>query len=341
MSQETGHNGDNENFLEELEGRLKAGEITRAQVFKRLRNISDAADGSPGTKSSSSETMGLGNYSTFLRLLLVGGLLILAGVLWWQWTQLSPLARIASTLGSGVVLFGGAWGSDRWTEREGVVQWLHTTAAVVLPVGLVTLFYHLGFDPTAPFTVTGISGILFFLYGLTYWLEERTLLLLFAIFFGSTLFVGVTDLLWNLISGGVPPKFYYYRTFGLAAIWLILGHNMEKRGSSTIGTLLVGFGSVGLLGGGFLLGQGFNTAAFYWEMAFPVLALFVLWLGVVKQNRIGLLAGALFLLAFLARISLKYFRVEMGLPVALILLGFGTLSIASITYLLYSRLQTS
>jgi hypothetical protein len=341
VNQKADDNRNDEDFLDELEERMKDGEITRAQVFKRLRTVSDRVDGTKVGDPSRRQTGGLGSYSTFLRLLFVGGLLILAGILWWQWTQLSPLARIASTLGTGGFLFVGAWGTDRWTNREGVVRWLHTTGAVALPVGLVTFFLHLGFDPTAPFTVAGISGILFFLYGLVYWTEGRPLLFLFAIFFGSTLFVGVTDLLWNLLADGIPRVVYYYRTFGLAGVWLILGHNMEKYGSSTVGSLLVGLGSAGLLGAGFLLGQGFSTPAYYWEMTFPVLALFVLWLGVVKNNRVGLLAGALFLLAFLARISLKHFRVEMGLPVALILLGFGTLSIASITYLLYSRLKTS
>ncbi len=341
MTQQAANHDDDEDFLAELETRLEEGSITRAQVFKRLRTISDAADGTRTKGSLGTETEGLGSYSTFLRLLLVGGLLILAGVLWWQWAQLTPLARIISTLGTGSILFVGAWGTDWWTDRQKVVQWLHTTAAVVLPAGLVTLFHHLGFDPTAPLTVTGVSGLLTLLFGLVYWAQGRTLLLLFAIFFGSTLLVGVTDLLWNFFSEGVPPIFYYYRTFGLAGVWLIIGHNLEKRGNLILGSLLVGLGCVGLLAGGFLLGQGLSTSAYYWEMAFPVLALFVLWLGVVKNNRIGLLSGALFLLAFLARISLKYFRVEMGLPVALILLGFGTLSIASITYLLYSRLRTT
>lgn len=323
-------------ILDRLEAMLKDGRITRAQVFKRLRKISESSGGDDGVVEERPE---IGSYSTFLRLTLVGVLLVIAGALWWQWTALSSLAKVVSTLGTGFVLFTAAWISDVLTDRENFTRWLYAASGLALPVGLVTAYHVYGFDLRSPFVTAQVTGILFLFYLSFHIVKGRPILLFFTVVFGSGFFVGLTDLIGSFLVEELSATAYHYRVFVLSIIWLGLGFSIRSEKTPRLSSFFYGLGSLGLLASALLLGRGSGTVHSYWEIVFPFLVMFVLWLGVVINNRFCLMTGSLLLLVFLTKVSFKYFRVEVGLPMALILLGFGTLSIASVTYLLYARLK--
>jgi hypothetical protein len=76
VSDDARENSEKETVLDRLEANLKDGTISRADVFKRLRKASESSDRTTSDDTIPEPVGGLGDYSTFLRLLLVGGLLM-------------------------------------------------------------------------------------------------------------------------------------------------------------------------------------------------------------------------------------------------------------------------
>ncbi|MFB6347529.1 MAG: hypothetical protein ABEK50_17565 [bacterium] len=55
------------------------------------------------------------------------------------------------------------------------------------------------------------------------------------------------------------------------------------------------------------------------------------------NSRLSLVMSSVFLIAYLTRLTMKYFHESFGWPLSLVLLGFGIMSIGSVTYLIYDR----
>lgn len=328
-------------FLEKLEKFLNQGEITRAEVLKRLRKVQEREEDKPTkTKSESTPQAYISDPDSFYRLVLIGVFLIGVGAVWWQWSQLSRLAQILSTLGSGCVIFLIGMIVDSVSEGRKVSRWFYGLSGIVLPIGLLVTYQTYDFGILSSTVITQTSGLLFVLYLSCAIYLRRSILFSLAILFGTVLFFGLSD---SILTGlGISPDLstYLYRGFVVSFVWLFAGFLFDRSAETYLSGFLLGVGSLGVLFTALYLGREVYVGNFYWELSFPLIVLVVVILGVIYKNRLSVLGGSVFLLAFLAKISFKYFRVEMGLPVALILLGFGTLSIASVTYLLYARLKT-
>lgn len=274
----------------------------------------------------------------------LGALTIVLGIVLFvfqNWTELSRFAKILVTAGSGTVALLVALVLDYLNLGEIFTRGLYYVSGLVLPLGLFLGYELYGYDPYAPEVVTQVTGVLSLVYVFTYRLFDRTIVLAYSIVFGSWFYFGATE--WVFVSEGVTPgvRFAYYRTLFVSVAWMFLANFTARRRRPVLTNVLWGLGNFTFLSAGFALGGWEPGRYMFWELAFPFMVLFILWVSVRVNSRVSLVVSALFLMSYLTRLTMKYFQDSFGWPLALVLLGFGIMSIGSVTYLLYDRLVTS
>lgn len=333
--------GEKETLLAGVRRLAARGLLTRSELLEAYRRGRDSRNG------ESSETTVLAVREPRWRLAqvfyFVGALIVFVGIgllVWQNWTGLSRLSKILITLGSGSVTLGAAVALDLFDLNEWLVRALYYLAGLLLPLGLFITYYLSGYDVYSPAVVSQVTGVLFLLYLGLYQRFDRSVVLTLTIVFGSWFYYGVTE--WVFVGMNRSPgvRFYHYRTLIVSIGWMMLARFTSQRRRPMLSQVLWGVGNLAFLSAGFALGGWVPTRYVVWELAFPFMVLFILLISVSVGSRISLVVSSLFLIAYLTRLTMKYFQDSFGWPLALVVLGFGVMSVGSVTYVLYDRLIT-
>jgi hypothetical protein len=118
---------------------------------------------------------------------------------------------------------------------------------------------------------------------------------------------------------------YRFLTTGLAYGLLAYAFSEDDRQALT--GALYGFGILFFLGAAYMLGGYKPSQNYFWEMIFPGLTLGTLFLSVYLKSKSFLTFGALYLIAYIGKITVEYFKDSFGWPLSLVLIGFALMGI--------------
>ncbi|NND65752.1 MAG: DUF2157 domain-containing protein [Gammaproteobacteria bacterium] len=240
----------------------------------------------------------------------MGGIFVFAGVAIYtgmHWEAMGSAARIVITLGTGIVAYVLALVCLRDERYIRLSTPLFLIAGLFEPGGmLVTITeYSTGGEPRHAFLF--VFGIMAIQMGMTFWREQRAVLLFLLITFGATWLSIAFDLLdfdekWNALVVGF---------FIMSLTWAI---------SKTRFRSICGFWH--FIGGGtFLCALWWILEDAHAEILFIVPACFFIFLSVVARSRALLLIGVLAVLGFISYYTAEYFSNSSAWPLGLLLMG--------------------
>ncbi len=321
-----------EDLLREVKDAASARSVSRGEV---IAAYDAGAAGDAGAAEDAALTKHLGIAEI---LYYVGGAIVFFGVailVFQNWDALSPFSRAAVTLGTTLAAYvlGLVFGREKRLGSLGSA--LHLVAALVMPVALYVLFDAAGFDTGNAGVQTLMSLAAFGFFLLSYLAFRKNIFVLWSIFFGTWLFFALT----GFMVGGNPIfgwQFAAYRALAAGASYLLFGWGFSRGTHAPLSGFLYGFGILGFLGAAFALGGWFPSQNIFWELVFPGLALASLFAGIPLRSRAFLTFGALYLAAYIMKITSEYFASGFGWPLALVLAG---LMLIAVGYL-YVHLKT-
>jgi hypothetical protein len=240
----------------------------------------------------------------------LGGIFVFAGLCIYtgmQWSSLNPYARIVITLGTGLVAYvlGVLCLRDQRYQRAATPLLL--IAGLFQPAGMMVTIneFSSGGDPRLAFL--WVFGIMAVQMALTFWREQRGVLLFLLLLYGSS-WLGVafdwleaegewTALLVGFFMLAMSWAISRTRFHAVAGIWYFLGSALFLAGSWTV------------------LDD--------WNLLelFVALAAFFVYLSVAARSRALLLNAVLALLAFIGYYTAEYFADSTVWPLGLLIMG--------------------
>lgn len=296
--------------------------VAQQKVITR-EELDQAYDSSSGVKTDVVLTKKLGVSEI---LYYIGGAVVFLGIsilLQQNWSTLSYATKVLSTLGAGVAAYfvGVLFSRDPRTETAGTAFYL--ISALIIPIGLFVVFDNAGFDISSSGSQSLISGILFCMYILSYFVFRKNVFTLFSILFGTWFFFSIT----SLMVGSAPYfddwKFYQYRVLIAGLTYMLLGHAFSKNERVSLSNFLYGFGIFGFLGAALTLGGWEPNQNVFWELIYPGLIFAALFLSIHIKSKSFLTWGTIFLMAYILKITSEYFSSGLGWPLALVLAGLA------------------
>ena len=271
----------------------------------------------------------------------VGGAVVFLGIVILveqHWQTLSDVTRVLVTLGSGVALYVAAVLVSRKSAFVGVANAFHLISALLLPLGLFVLLDTLGVN-IAEGWQSVVFGILFLMYLVSLFVYRRTVFVLFSVIFGTILFFTITN--YFLVSAVLPiddlTRFAEYRILLAGLSLVFIGHALRTGIHRALTGWFYGVGIVAFLGAGLALG-GYNPDQnAFWEIIYPGLVFAVLFLSIDVKSMAFLVFGAIFLFAYIAKITSEYFADSLGWPFALVLVGFALIGVGYLTVYLRQK----
>jgi hypothetical protein len=190
----------------------------------------------------------------------IGGAVVFIGIsvlIWQHWTVFNKITKILSTLGVGIASYIMAVLLSREERFEFVGRAFYFISALVMPLGLHVTFHLAGFDTGSLGVQSIVSGILFTTFLLSYFLNRKTVFMLFNIIFGTWLFFSIT----SFIVGGRPGfdwEFSAYRVLCVGLVYALLGYYFTETPHRALTGALYGFGVFCFLGAALALGGSGN-----------------------------------------------------------------------------------
>lgn len=269
----------------------------------------------------------------------IGAAIVFLGIsvlLWQQWRALSSAAKILSTLGSGIAVYIAAIFFSREERLEAVSRAFYFISALVMPLGLHVTFYVAGIDTGTPGVQSIVSGILLTTFLLSYFVNRKTVFVLFSIIFGIWLFFSFS----SFIVGGRPGfdwEFSAYRILCVGLALALLGYYFSQTAHRSLTGALYGFGVFFFLAAALVLGDWKPHQNWFWELSFPGLVFGIMFLSVYLKSKSFLTFGSLYLIAYISKITGEYFADSLGWPLVLVLTGFGLIAIGYLHFSLKKK----
>jgi hypothetical protein len=276
----------------------------------------------------------------------LGGAVVVIGVatlIGQNWQALSLPTRLLATLGAGsAALVVGVLLSRRpQTNRAAPAFFL--IAGLVIPIGIAVLQDGADLSPGSNASQSVNALAMLAAFCAAFYLLRRMVLLVLTVGFGIWLFFAVTGLFrdqnpWDqagTVNGG--PNYDAYRVLVVGVALAILGYGLRGTAWKSLSGTLYGFGSLGLLAAVLVLGGWPPSDSLFWNLAFPVVDLGVLFAGVQLRSRVALTMGTLGLMGYLLKITSEYFSDSLGWPLALVVAGLGMIAIGFLSVLLRRR----
>jgi len=312
-------------LLEAVRDLAAAGELTEAEVIAAVREAADTRAAEIAARS--------GRYSNLLYF--VGGGVIFIGIVAFiaqVWDELGPFMHVVVTLGSGLAAFvSGVLLS--WHGRLGAAgPAFFLIAALLLPLGMAVTLDEAGLDPERLGLQSLMALLLLASFLAVYRLFRSLSLLVFAIAYGTWAFFAVTGFLVGSDPRFAGREFFEYRTLAVGLAFMALGWAFSATDRGGLSGPLYAFGSIAFLGSALALSGWEPSQNAFWELAFPGLVFGVLYLSVHVKSKALLTFGALFLGAYLVKITGEYFSDSLGWPLALIVLGLLLMGVGFLTF---------
>lgn len=249
----------------------------------------------------------------------LGGLLIFAGLLVYtgmHWSEMGSLERIAITLGPGIIAYVLAIACLRDRRYLRAATPLFLIAGLLQPTGLLVAIaeYSQGGDERHALLL--VSGLMTVTFGLTFWKEQRSVLLFLVLSYAAGWFAVCFDLL------GLQGE---YSALVVGGFLLAVTYAISKTRHAAITGFWYFIGSALALGASFDI---LERSAF--DVLFLGLACFFMYLSLTVRSRALLLNGTLGVLVFLGYYTAEYFKNVGGWPLALLVAGFVLIGMSKV-----------
>jgi hypothetical protein len=280
----------------------------------------------PRTESVPGAPSTVGRSLTFSKVLYyIGGAIVVLGIgifVNLNWEVIGDIGRILVTLGVGLMLYvaGLLLGTnDRTKEIAGA---FHLIGALLLPTGIYITMGVFDFVPTTVGWQMFISGILFAMYLISVLVFRTTVLTLFSVVYGTWFFYSTV----SFMLGGAPilqDSLYEYITLAVGVSYLLLGYSISTTSRMILTGPLYTFGIVAVLGSTLSLGGWFPDRNIFWELVYPLVIFLTLYASASLRSRSLLVFGAIFLIAYIFKLTQEYFKDSLSWPVSLVIAGFA------------------
>ncbi len=272
----------------------------------------------------------------------IGGAIVFTGIavlVGGSWQALTLATKLLVTLGVGILCYGmGAYfiKEEHWGQLSTA---LFLISALVLPIGLFTVYEAAGFEVSSSLTTLSITAVLTILFSLSYWFYKRVIFTLFTIIFATGLFFsGIAT-----IIGGNPllEDTYLYQPLVVGLAYLLIGYQFSTdRINASLTGWLYTFGSIAFFGAALSLGGFFPNQNIFWELVFPLLVAGQIAFGIRVKSRSLLVWGAIFLMGYILKITAEYFSQGLGWPLALVIAGLSLIGLGYYLFYLNRRYLT-
>ncbi len=267
----------------------------------------------------------------------IGGAILFFGVLVFlqqQWSVLSVLTRILSTLGAGLLAYCIGSLFLMRARTAGIGSAFFLISALLMPLGLYEVFNHFGYNVSQAGPQSLIFAFLFILYLSSFLVFKKNIFILFATIFASALFFNVSYFLKgdDLFLGNL--NFATYLTLIIGFSYLLLGYYFSQRQLHQVLWFFYGVGIVFFLGSALYLGEKSQAHHLLWTLLFPFFVFGSLFFSVRLKSQALLTFGTLFLLLYLAKLTGEYFSNNIGWAFSLGIVGLSIIAVGYLFFLL-------
>lgn len=261
----------------------------------------------------------------------IGGIIVFLGIIFLvvqNWDNLGFVSRVAITLGVGVMCYvaGALFHIGKAGKTLTVV--FFGLSFLLMPLGIYVFL-----DGSAS-TMSGlnvsilISGVMLVVTLVALFAFSELAGLVFSFIFGTWLYY---SLIWKFLIDG---SFYMtdnilqyvsmvagvgYYSFGL------LLQRSEDEHHRRFAEILFGLATIFVLGSALMMGG-------VWDVLFIGLVFGAVMLGVFKRHQGLFVISSLFLMAYIIKISTKYFANSLGWPVVLVISGFAIMGVGYLMF---------
>lgn len=303
---------DKTQILELIDQKIKEGVLSREDIHKVINH---------DFKDDSNHTKNLTNI-----FYVIGGIIVVIGViilLAQNWTEIGFVGRVLSTLGISIVSYVIAYVMTDKIHRI-LSQVFFTISGILAPIGIVILYREFGlvFNSLAQ-TCTALA--FFVLFYIAYRYSRRNILILWNAVWVTWFYVSLLNYLFIMsdsiikIGASVLGVSYLLITYYLQNNRPILD-NAESKERHRVENILYGTGLLMIL-----IPSLASSGIFDFIMLLLIFGGF--YLSIFVRSRLSLIVSACILVAYILKITSKYFVNSTGWSVALILVGFFVIAI--------------
>jgi len=261
----------------------------------------------------------------------IGASILLVGIIaliGQYWNDLSSLAHIVISLGSSIASYFIALLILQSGKSDSLVQTAFGVSAILLPIGLAITFIEFEYDniiviPTIALAVAGLSLALF----------RNFVFTIATIVFGTWELYQVIEKLTTTLDYSLRSDIFIYTTMVLGLLYILLGYiiiNLKKTWGESFSSLLYFAGASTFLGAALSLGG-------VWDILFSGFVTSMIILSLYLKSRALLVAGTLFIVIYLIKLTSEYFADSIGWPVALVVIGLFTIAVGFMAVNLHKR----
>lgn len=240
----------------------------------------------------------------------IGGILVFAGAVLlvsMQWEHLSPLGRIAITLGPGLVAFCSALALTYDERYEKASTAFFLVAALLEPTGILVALKEYIHGDNPAHGVLLMCGVMVLQQGCVFYARQRTVLAFTSIFFALSFCATAFDIL-HVANDHIGVA------VGIVELLIAYGLSLSKHQS--IAPIHYFFGSAFFLSGVYGILEKSSI-----ELLYLGVCCFFIYISIIVRSRILLINGTLALLGYISYFTELHFAHNIGWPITLMLIG--------------------
>jgi len=270
----------------------------------------------------------------------LGGAIVFLGVsifIGKNWDTLNPLSRLLVTLGTGVVAYSMAVLFTANERLEKISQAFYLISALILPVGIYTLFDNAGVNAIS-YKFQAINALLLAaIFYTSYFIFKKNVLLLFAVIFSTWLYFDLTLWFYDVQLHSKPENFMNYSLLLAGGIYILAGYFLSSGTARIMAGFLYSFGIIGVLSAGICLTGWMPDQNHIWETIFPLMTFGSFILSIKLESKSILVFGAIFLIGYILKMADEYYTGGPLAPLLLVVIGLLLIAIGYGTYYLNNK----
>jgi len=254
-----------------------------------------------------------------------------------KWTELNSISKILLTLGTAVACYLTGVILSHYKKIELIGQSFYLISMLLMPVGLHVVFDLAGFDIGTYQVQTLISGILLAYFLLSFIVFKKHIFNIFNIIFGTWFFFALSSYLVKFNPYFSGYTFNNYRVLFAGISYLLIGYFFSEKNEIVYSRLLYSVGVIALLSTTFALGGYEPNQKIIWEVIYPGLIFGLIFLGIYLKTRVFLTFSAIYLFAYICKITFEYFADSVGWSLSLMIVGMSLIAIGYLTIYLHRK----
>jgi hypothetical protein len=309
-------------------------DMARAGILSRNEVNRAFDEGAGSTVVGQDKTMMKRNINIAQVLYTIGGLVVLLGIIVLivqNWEGLPGIAHIAVTLGASIALYISAALLNARDSSKPISRVFYVLSMILLPLGLAVTFDEAGLNVSG-FTLNWIIAAITFVVAMaSFYVYRWSMFLIFSALSATWFYYAFLGQIIDNNPALYGYDMYQYLTMALGIGYLCVAYFFEKNTNrQSLASLFYAAGLIAFLGSALAL-SGF------WELIYIGFVFIVIMMSVYIRSRIFLRIGALFLMAYILKITGKYFADSLSWPLALVLAGLMLIGVGYLTYYLNKK----